>query len=227
MIFSLLLQATPPQGPPYAIYATLAVGILSLIASGLNIYFSSKTAQKVVNLSTKTTREVAELSAQVSRESAGLVAQTAREIKEVDYKNDYYKKVIEKRVKAIESLEKMLSLFLTSTRISGSDNKFHSCFEESDIENKFSIAIDEIVSYNIWYSNETASKLRKFSTSVLLIIDSASRVNEKDKRGFFVREHFDLNNKVVELQKSMALDMYKLYEVDAFFKSRLELTDNT
>lgn len=91
---------TAPQPTPYAVYATLAVGVLSLIASGLNIYFSSKTAQKVVNLSTKTTREVAELSAQVSRESAGLAVQIARELKEKDYKNDFYKKILDRRLDA-------------------------------------------------------------------------------------------------------------------------------
>lgn len=67
-LLSILLGVSiPTQGTPYAVYATLAVGVLGLIASGLNIYFSSKTAQKVVNLSTKTTQEA---SAQVSRESA-------------------------------------------------------------------------------------------------------------------------------------------------------------
>ncbi|RYE20739.1 MAG: hypothetical protein EOP45_10575 [Sphingobacteriaceae bacterium] len=111
MIPALLLQASAtPQPTPYAVYATLAVGVLSLIASGLNIFFSSRTAQKVVNLSTKTTREVAELSAQVSRESAGLAAQTAREIKEIDYKNDFYKKIIERRLNAWESAEEFINL---------------------------------------------------------------------------------------------------------------------
>jgi hypothetical protein len=112
MIIALLLQAITPQSPPYAIYATLAVGLLSLIASCLNIYFSSQTAQKVVNLSTKTTREVAELSAQVSRESAGLAAKTAKEIKDQDYKHDFYKKIIEKRFKAWEEMTALLSLSL-------------------------------------------------------------------------------------------------------------------
>jgi hypothetical protein len=48
MPFAILLQSsTTPQPTPYAVYATLAVGVLSLIASSLNIYFSSKTAREI------------------------------------------------------------------------------------------------------------------------------------------------------------------------------------
>lgn len=104
----LLNASIPTQSPPYATYATLAVGMLSLIASVLNIYFSSKTAQKVVNLSTKTTREVAELSAQVSRESASLAARTSQELKVIEYKNDFYKRLIERRLKAWEKSEELI-----------------------------------------------------------------------------------------------------------------------
>lgn len=224
MISALLLvseASAAPQPTPYAVYATLAVGILSLIASGLNIYFSSKTAQKVVNLSTKTTREVAELSAQVSRESAGLAAQTAREIKEADYKNDYYKKVIDKRLKAIETLENFTSLFLASTRIMGTENRFHSFFEEDDMENIFGKSVDEIARYNIWYSIEVAIEMREFTTYVLVIINSAKNLQRKEKINYLIEERKSIQSKVIALQKLIASDMYKLYEVDAFFKSRL------
>lgn len=180
MISVLLLQAsTTPPPTPYAVYATLAVGVLSLIASGLNIYFSSRTAQKVVTLSTKTTREVAELSAQVSRESAGLAAQTAREIKEQDYKHDFYKRLIGKRLNAWEDSEKIIG-DLMQTMIDERDGKkfYWYCSSKDKIEDITNRMRSMLVGQALWMGSEYGKKFTSvYNLCVDIMIESMVSTN--------------------------------------------------
>lgn len=228
MLFILLLQTTTPQGPPYAIYATLTVGILSLIASGLNIYFSSRTAQKVINLSTKTTREVAELSAQVSRESAGLASQTARDIKETDYKHDFYKKIIAKRLVAWEEAEQFITS-LGDAILDEIDGKtFHVfCKNSKDLLRLIEKMDSMMMNQTMWLGKAYGTEFMSFRNALIEILRIAmsnahsekfSKVNDS-----LVLEtgklNLDLLNKIINnMLFTLSAQIDTLHNVEDFFK---------
>jgi hypothetical protein len=85
--------------------AAASATIASLVASSR----AADATKEVGALSRKTTQEVAVLSAQVSKESATLAAQTARDIKDIDYKQAFYKMIIERRLKVWEEAEKLFT----------------------------------------------------------------------------------------------------------------------
>lgn len=109
MFFSLLLDTAPAtQGTPASVYVTLVAAIVAALAS-LN----------ATRVSAKTTREVASISSQTASESARIAAETAREIKETDYKHDFYKRIIAKRLAAWEEAVELINeikLTVTDTK---------------------------------------------------------------------------------------------------------------
>jgi hypothetical protein len=96
MFLTLLLQTAPStaQSVPVAVYGTVGAALLAAAAS-LN---------------------AARISAKTARDSAKLAAQTAQELKEKDYKNDFYKKLIEKRLAAWAEAEEFIKPLARVTR---------------------------------------------------------------------------------------------------------------
>ena len=235
MLLTLLSQAVASQSPPYAIYATLAVGVLSLIASALNIYFSSKTAQKVVNLSTKTTKEVAELSAQVSRESAGLAAKTAKEIKDKDYKNDFYKRIIEKRLNAWVEAESFISLIFNTSYVKGY-GKLMPCYFNN--EKHFDEVVDRmrlsLISQTFWMGRDYATCIMKFHDRLLSIRSECEEYESLNEDGSNKLNNSLLHKAGVEYFEECGLFLNKLmsileqqiiilHDVEYFFKQQKNL----
>jgi hypothetical protein len=233
MLLVLFLQATPSQSAPYAIYATLTVGVLSLIASGLNIYFSSKTAQKVVNLSTKTTGEVAELSAQVSRESASLSARTSQELKAIEYKNDFYKRLIERRLKAWEKSEELiLSLSYTNTY---KGKVIQAFFINGQAFDALLEKIRSMVMQSFWLGKEYSATMKIFYDDLLairsqcmepgkLLPDGIPAVNDDLLRNAGVT-NFDICSAYYgKLIRISSEQLRNLHDIEGFFSQLLDVT---
>jgi HD superfamily phosphodiesterase len=61
---------------------------------------------------------------QTQREMAKLADQTAKEFKEKDYKNDFYKKIIDRRLLAWEHAERFIELISVSRNVNGTGLMF-------------------------------------------------------------------------------------------------------
>lgn len=234
MSFALLLQVSTPQPTPYAVYATLAVGVLSLIASGLNIYFSSKTAQKVVTLSTKTTREVAELSAQVTRESAGLAAQTAREIKEQDYKYDFHKKIIEKRLLAWSNSESLMSMLGTYVMDESDKKLMHNYFISWKLYNQAVAKLAKHDMESVWISRKYSETMTAY-LNVLYDIkvkfdggqDESADYDSDEALSYLYEKgkhhHVELNLMWKKSMRLLGSEISKLHDLTILFRELSEL----
>lgn len=235
MLHTLLLQATTHTSTVevtsltnvyLALGGTLAAAIIAALASrnaaktakdAANL--TATTAQKVADLSRQTTREVADLSAQVSRESATLAARTAQELKDKDYKNDYYKKIIDKRIKAIEQAEKLTSLFIFFD--TKNNSRYYTYFHNNLHDNTYSDAFSQVINSALWYSKETFEAVQNFNNYMSDILPQARKFRDASSiTAFAISKHKDIGERRDYIIKCLGKDMHDLYDIDHFLQSR-------
>lgn len=217
MLHPLLLQATSAtQGTPVSVYVTIGAAVLAALAS-LN----------ATRVSSKTSREVASLASQTARESAKIAAETAKQLKDTDYKNDYYKKVIEKRLKALEDVEKIIGLFASSHIVGGpgGNRRCHSFFAKNidDMDNKgFDIYSIGNSSSLTWRSKDVSVALVSFLEIVIeSVVNINRRTEDKGMRLVLYTEVYEeINKKISEVERCIGNDMENLYDVEGFLKTR-------
>jgi len=221
VILTLLLQAaaSTPASTPITVYVTLGAAVLAALAS-LN----------ATRVSSKTAREVATLAAQTTRDSARIAAETTREVKNQDYKNDYYKKVIDKRMDALEAVEKVIGLFGTSHIVGGpgGNRKCHSYFVNNvdKIEkNGFNIYDSSISSSLTWRSVDTSLVFKKFMETVIHVTHDVNNVTDDNgmKLVLYTDRYDEINDAISNVERCIGKDMEKLYDVEAFLKERFKL----
>ncbi len=155
--------------------------------------------------------------------------------KNTDYKNDYYRKVIDKRLKAYESLEKIAGVF-ESTRCDFATDKItlaevetecHSCFT-----NRFFVArtikkIGEINDQSLWISSKIHNKINEINDLLLSCSEEAIDFNLQESNDseleiirFGVDNFSKINKMHIELRRLIANAMMILYDVKGFLKER-------
>jgi hypothetical protein len=201
-----------------SLFATLASLNAARTANKAAV-LSSETTQKVADLSRQTTREVADLSAQVTRESAGLAANTARELKEQDYKYDFYKKIIDRRFKAWEEINQFYALLLNSyLEEPKSGLKYPYYFSSKELFSKVLEKANSMIDIILWIGPEYAVKFGEFSTALSAIqkeciIDDES--NQEDEHSLAV-----LDNKLL-----VQAGIKHMKEIDAMTSELLNISN--
>jgi hypothetical protein len=146
-------------------------------------------------------------------------------VKDKEYRNDYYKKVIDKRIKAIEGVESMLALFSTATRIVQDDGIVFDFFthhpliaKENDV---FITAVESFAQYRIWLSPESIYHSQAFVAKVSALRSNAKKsASTLDLANHFINAHSEVDELKNKLEQSIADDMSNLHEVDSFFRAR-------
>jgi len=152
-----------------------------------------------------------------------------REIKELEYKNDYYKKVIDKRIAAYEILEEIISIFecfYANTQHAEAVYR-HSCFLNSFTVSKAVQTICKIDRYSLWISQSISYKVLELN-KILLAASSKSITDtlpeDKDADNEIVkygRENYEEVNKLRDqLKEIIAEDMLNLHDVGSFLKKK-------
>ena len=111
----------------------------------------------------------------VMKDLASQKEEIEKRLKNVDYKNDYYKKIIDKRMIAYEELERFLSeidvesdYYLNNLNFDGVVVKVH-CYIYFDNRNKFQDYLNksiEICGYNSWYSKEMEKLVNRLNKDI-------------------------------------------------------------
>jgi len=162
--------------------------------------------------------------------SAGVSAWMSLVLKNKDYRNDYYKKVIDKRLKAAEALEALLALFASVTTINGSEGviyvffikNHHSYKEEFMSENdNFSKLAESVAGQTMWLSRDCVKLLKEFSSMVSAVRYEVDKIAQGYViMDYYANKHNDIARAKRLLEISLADDMAHLYDVEAFFRLR-------
>lgn len=159
-----------------------------------------------------------------------------------DYKRDYYKKIIDKRLEAYEKLNKFICDMANTRRIMNPDlNETYEegtiifdCFVEKDSIKKSLEKTIDVLDYGVWYSEEisinlvkmneilafavttvehpTVDNLKRYNLNKNIISNSYWHIN----LGAYLYKEFD--NIVKNIKKAIVNDRKTLCEVEDFLK---------
>jgi hypothetical protein len=164
------------------------------------------------------------LAAAASLASSTITALVTWKSKDKEYKNDYYKKVIDKRIKAIESAEHLLSLFSSISLITENGEFYHSFFDNYEKYEKWENKIDDVSIFSIWYSEPTLQALMNLTKSVSTILEEIKNVDVKNNNihDIYISNYALIDNQKKSAETAIGNDMHKLYDVDTFFKLKFK-----
>jgi hypothetical protein len=142
-----------------------------------------------------------------------------RELKEMDYKNDYYKKIIDKRIQTYEILEK-LDAMIQVTR-SHNNKKYAIIFKDKKTMQEVHKEMLDASEYAMWMSLEAYTWLK---TLVDMIVEVRKNhfVDDNAVIEFgitYQEEMVKLHNRI---RKIIVCDMIDLYDVTSFLSNRAE-----
>lgn len=140
-------------------------------------------------------------------------------VKDKEYKNEYYRKVIDKRLKAIEALEACTYLFTARNYVPNEDKTWHVYFEESLDSKAFSEAVDNMSKYSTWYSMQTVARLDAFTTCITSLLARCEGKGEAEAIDIGADNYEEIEYHRLSLEASIRSDMASLHKVRKFFKS--------
>lgn len=130
-----------------------------------------------------------------------------KELKQLDYKNDYYKKIIDKRLNAYDTLGELLHYFDKITEVMQEKGKeIHFDFKDKD-KDKIKVKISEVIKCRNWLDKETNIKVTDFVNYIENIIDENIIGGKKCEQ--------IINDKNI-IEEMINNDFKKLHKIDKF-----------
>jgi hypothetical protein len=167
---------------------------------------------------------------QTQREMATLAERTAREFKDKDYKNDFYKKIIDKRLSAWEQAEIFLEMISTSRKVMVTEHKFYSFFLSKDEFYKVQSAMVTLNAKSFWLNKKYRDALIAFSNKLNAIINESDGVgtdNHSIKATMValdeakliqagIKYYPEMNLLIRDIMESQAAMISTLYDIELF-----------
>lgn len=146
-------------------------------------------------------------------------------LKKIDFKNEYYKEILKKRLFAYQYIESQLAVLKTVV-LDESDNKpYHMMFSYSDVEFfDFQKNMVMAISYSLWIDDETTENLEKLNELFYnLNIKTAGKSNAQliDLGKKYYQHISDLR---FQLENSTKRGLYNLHDVGKAFKTKKKNT---
>ena len=137
-----------------------------------------------------------------------------------NYKRDYYKKIVEKRFGAYETVEntiRYLNLTLYDKNLNG---VYFAIFSEISVWTDFNKSLFEAQLQSRWLSSDTQKSIQNLSLTISKIGENISVINNaenlEDAASPFLTQIIEIKK---ELNTSSLQDFQNLHDVDTFFKS--------
>jgi len=142
-----------------------------------------------------------------------------KELKNLEYRNDYYKKIIDKRMEAYEQLEEIIAFLKVIAPDNNHKKMYHVYFSTSTLLHEQTMKILEVVSKSIWLSENINYLMMQFNQILYLFPN-----NDNDKiREYAIKKYHEIAVIREELEKNLAIDLLKLHEVEKFLDKQANL----
>ena len=153
--------------------------------------------------------------------SAGLTAWVNWRIQNNNYKNDFYKKLLDKRIKAYESVERLICSLKQLVHIKESELCNQFCYLGKDHFDRFIISITAQDSF--WLNDDISGKITQFNIFIIqkisYKIDKTKNPDEELIRlGIVNRDK--IKEKRLELEDLLYQDLKGLHKIKSFIKNR-------
>lgn len=146
--------------------------------------------------------------------SAGLTFLTTWRIKKIDYRNEYYKNIINKRLQAYQFVENQIAVLKSSIIDSEDKLAYHVIFSfDRDKFFEFQNNTHLALSQSVWLDEITIKNIEKLNEFFFQINEDSSDLVKLGKQ--YYHKLAGLRN---EIEKSLVAEIYQLHEVEKFIK---------
>jgi len=142
-------------------------------------------------------------------------------LKRIDFRNDYYKVILTKRLKAYQFIEAQIAV-LKSTVVEEDDGKpYHVIFsygEEKCIEFQQNSLI--AISYGLWIDDETMKELENLNELFFSIDNQINLKTQKEIIEIGKKYYREISDSRIALEKSLKKGLYELHDVKRVFRPK-------
>lgn len=149
---------------------------------------------------------------------------------ERDYKNKYYEKILDKRIKAYDDLDSLINEFTTFAKVEDGKILIHSFFLTKKTYLKATKILNENISNTFWLSNEASNILSKLQVFIINKVDNEifQNIESYDQSELHSKrkKHFeDIRSFVKELKLIAKKDVKALHKINSFFNKELDVKE--
>jgi phosphate/sulfate permease len=141
-------------------------------------------------------------------------------LKNLDYKNEYYKKILEKRLEAYKFLETQIAV-LKSSVLDDDGKPYYLIFEYGHEKfDEFQQNLFVAHAYSIWIDNETVNKMDELNRLFLKITRKLKDISDQELIQIGKDNYHEIAKIRTELESCVRNDLLELYDLKAFRKSK-------
>ena len=151
--------------------------------------------------------------------SALISAIIALRVKHIDYKNQYYREIIRKRLEAYQFIENQIAVLKTTVLDEDDKKAYHSIFSFGKDEFfKFQKNVIAAMAFSIWIDERTTNTMEKLNDTFYRINNEIQNKKDLTQTG---KQHYNEIAKLrKELEGNVRDDLYNLHKLKRFFKSK-------
>lgn len=144
----------------------------------------------------------------------------AIKLKSLDYRNEYYKKILDKRLEAYKFLETQIAV-LKSTVLDDDGQPYHMIFSYGEDEfHKFQTNLIAAIAYSIWIHEDTVSEMENLNQIFFKISRKITNASA-DKVVDMGKEYYnEISTSRKKLEKLVRHDLHNLHDLKKFMKEK-------
>ena len=142
-------------------------------------------------------------------------------LKKIDFKNEYFKEILKKRLAAYQYIEAQLAI-LKSVVLDEEDGKaYHMMFSYSDVEFlDYQKNLIMAINFGLWIDDETAQKLQDLNELFYNLNIKAHGKSKGELIKLGKTYYKELSSLRFELENSTKTGLYNLHDIDRAFKTK-------
>jgi hypothetical protein len=144
----------------------------------------------------------------------------AIKLKSLDYRNEYYKKILDKRLEAYKFLETQIAI-LKCTVLDDDKRPYHMIFSYGEDElNKFQTNLIAAFAYSIWIHEDTVSEMENLNQIFFKISHKTANAFEGQVIEFGKEFYNQISTSRNKLEKLVRCDLHNLHDLKKFIKEK-------
>lgn len=142
-------------------------------------------------------------------------------LKKLDFKNEYYKEILKKRINAYQYIEAQIAV-LKSVVLDENDNlPYHAIFSYGDVEFfDYQKNLIMAINYNLWIDDKTANILENLNELFYSLNIKTNGISEIEMHKLGKQYYQKLSDLRFELENSTKEGLYNLHDIRKAFKPK-------
>ncbi|MDL2142765.1 MULTISPECIES: hypothetical protein [Flavobacterium] len=142
-------------------------------------------------------------------------------LKKLDFKNEYYKEILKKRLVAYQYIESQIAVLKTVVLDEADSQPYHMMFSYSDIEFfEFQKNMLMAISFSLWIDDETSENLEKLNELFYNLNIKAGGKSNLELIDLGKKYYQHISDLRFQLENSTKRGLYNLHDIDKAFKTK-------